>query len=79
MRTQRLCALLLAMVVCSSVLFCWQAEAARPLQLLQQPQDQLAGNDYLILYPAAYDRARSVVVSWLGRLASGPSPRGPGH
>lgn len=79
MRTQRLFAVLFAVMLCGSALFFNQAEAVRPLQVLQLRRERPAGDDYLTLYPAVYDKARTAVVSWLGRLPAGPSPRGPGH
>ncbi|KAG6582005.1 Membrane-associated 30 kDa protein, chloroplastic, partial [Cucurbita argyrosperma subsp. sororia] len=33
----------------------------------------------LEMYPTAYEQAKNTVSCWLGRLSSGPSPKGPGH
>ncbi|KAL9679394.1 hypothetical protein QQ045_017253 [Rhodiola kirilowii] len=37
------------------------------------------GGDYLESYASAYEQTRLRMAGWLQRLASGPSPRGPGH
>ncbi|MQL82722.1 hypothetical protein Taro_015184 [Colocasia esculenta] len=36
------------------------------------------GSSYL-QYPSAYESARSAMAFWMGKLDSGPSPKGPGH
>ncbi|KAL0432906.1 UNVERIFIED_CONTAM: hypothetical protein Slati_2624900 [Sesamum latifolium] len=36
-------------------------------------------SNHLVTFPAVYQNARETMSYWLQRLASGPSPRGPGH
>ncbi|KDP44271.1 hypothetical protein JCGZ_05738 [Jatropha curcas] len=50
-----------------------QVEATRVL-----PEDFASAN-HLETYSSVYEKARSTMACWLGKLASGPSPRGPGH
>uniref|UniRef100_A0A9I9DG49 Transmembrane protein n=1 Tax=Cucumis melo TaxID=3656 RepID=A0A9I9DG49_CUCME len=38
-----------------------------------------ASVNHLEMYPSAYEQAKHTVSCWLGRLSSGPSPKGPGH
>ncbi|KAG5530520.1 hypothetical protein RHGRI_025460 [Rhododendron griersonianum] len=38
-----------------------------------------AGENHLEAYPSMYENAKLTMACWLERLASGPSPRGPGH
>ncbi|KAL8246243.1 hypothetical protein R6Q59_007459 [Mikania micrantha] len=38
-----------------------------------------AGSNHLVTYATAYEKAKNGMSFWLQRLASGPSPRGPGH
>lgn len=48
-------------------------EASRVL-----PEDFARAN-HLQTYTTVYEKAKFTMSCWLGRLASGPSPRGPGH
>ena len=41
--------------------------------------EDLAGAKHLAAYPSMYEHAKETLSCWLERLASGPSPRGPGH
>ncbi|PWA44981.1 hypothetical protein CTI12_AA521590 [Artemisia annua] len=41
--------------------------------------EDLAGANHLATYSTVYEKAQITMSSWLQRLASGPSPRGPGH
>lgn len=42
--------------------------------------EKKAGGDYLLeSYTTGYELTRLRMGSWLQRLSSGPSPRGPGH
>ena len=51
-----------------------RVEAARVLA------DDFAGANHLETYSSSvYEKAKSTMACWLERLASGPSPRGPGH
>ncbi|GFY81322.1 plastid transcriptionally active 4 [Actinidia rufa] len=42
------------------------------------PED-FAGENHLATYPSMYEKAKLSMECWLERLASGPSPKGPGH
>ncbi|OAY37775.1 hypothetical protein MANES_11G128100v8 [Manihot esculenta] len=50
-----------------------KVEATRVL-----PEDFAAAN-HLESYSSVYEKAKSAMGCWLERLASGPSPKGPGH
>ncbi|CAK9149526.1 unnamed protein product, partial [Ilex paraguariensis] len=41
--------------------------------------EDFAGANHLASYPSMYEYAKETLSCWLERLASGPSPRGPGH
>ena len=41
--------------------------------------EDFAGANHLATYSTVYEKAQITMSSWLQRLASGPSPRGPGH
>ncbi|KAI6695980.1 hypothetical protein NL676_023690 [Syzygium grande] len=49
-------------------------EAARAL-----PEDFARENNLVTYSSAVYQRTRYTMSCWLERLASGPSPKGPGH
>ncbi|KAE9608265.1 hypothetical protein Lal_00003450 [Lupinus albus] len=38
-----------------------------------------ASANYLNTYTSAYEETKNTMAFWLQRLASGPSPKGPGH
>ncbi|KAG9142981.1 hypothetical protein Leryth_006253 [Lithospermum erythrorhizon] len=52
------------------------ADAGRPLM-----EPDFAGANHLRSYPSSsiYEQAKDTMSSLLERLASGPSPKGPGH
>lgn len=41
--------------------------------------EDFADSSHLETYPTMYEKAKNSMACWLGRLASGPSPRGRGH
>ena len=41
--------------------------------------ENFAGESHLATYPLIYVKAKDTMTCWLGMLASGPSPKGPGH
>ncbi|MCL7048337.1 hypothetical protein MKW94_024807 [Papaver nudicaule] len=41
--------------------------------------EDFASSNHLVTLPSVYENAKSTMTIWLGRLASGPSPRGKGH
>ncbi|KAJ0467391.1 putative PAMP-induced secreted peptide 1 [Helianthus annuus] len=41
--------------------------------------EDFAGANHLATYSTVYEKAKNGMSFWLQRLASGPSPRGPGH
>ncbi|KAI4324319.1 hypothetical protein L6164_023870 [Bauhinia variegata] len=50
-----------------------RVEASRVLT-----QDFVRGN-HLETYASVYEQTKTTMTFWLQRLASGPSPKGPGH
>ncbi|KAE9604551.1 hypothetical protein Lalb_Chr11g0073031 [Lupinus albus] len=47
-------------------------------RVLLDSQD-FAHDNHLRTYTSAYEQSKKTMASWLQRLASGPSPKGPGH
>ncbi|KVI08035.1 hypothetical protein Ccrd_013598 [Cynara cardunculus var. scolymus] len=41
--------------------------------------EDFAGANHLATYSSVYAKAKKGMCFWLQQLASGPSPRGPGH
>ena len=41
--------------------------------------EDFAGSNHLATYSTVYEKAKTGMSFWLQRLASGPSPKGPGH
>ncbi|MQL83671.1 hypothetical protein Taro_016171 [Colocasia esculenta] len=75
MASRRACVLLLVIAVVGAIAFGREAvvDAAR-----NAPGSFDRGSSYL-QYPSAYESARSAMAFWMEKLASGPSPKGPGH
>ncbi|KAL8547888.1 hypothetical protein ACS0TY_007266 [Phlomoides rotata] len=69
-RTNILLIIIVACIVCMSQV---QVEGARILS------EDFSPPDHLVTFPGMYENARETMSFWLQRLASGPSPRGPGH
>ncbi|GFP97289.1 hypothetical protein PHJA_001873000 [Phtheirospermum japonicum] len=42
-------------------------------------EDYSSQTNHLVTFPRMYENAKEMMSSWLQRLPSGPSPRGPGH
>ncbi|CAL9128160.1 unnamed protein product [Musa textilis] len=63
-------ALLVSAVVASNV---GGVDAARPVP------DCFDGGESYLAYPSTQEKARATVATWMARLPSGPSPKGPGH
>lgn len=74
MASRRAYAFLLVVVVAAVVLSMEGAVA----HAARDAPGYFKGAGYLA-YPSVYGRARSSMASWLEKLASGPSPKGPGH
>ncbi|MQM13748.1 hypothetical protein Taro_046672 [Colocasia esculenta] len=75
MASRRVYAFLLFVAVAAAVLSMEGAvHAARDMPT----PGRFDGGGYLS-YPSVYERARASMACWLEKLASGPSPRGPGH
>ncbi|KAL3724333.1 hypothetical protein ACJRO7_029496 [Eucalyptus globulus] len=69
-----LCKLVIVLLVLATVASHFGVEAARAL-----PDDFARANNLATYSSAAYENARYTMASWLERLPSGPSPKGPGH
>lgn len=41
--------------------------------------EDFAGENHLEAYPSVYENAKLTMACWLERLATGPSPKGPGN
>lgn len=66
-------ALLIIAVMFVAIFSQAQIEATRVLA------EDFAGANHLATYPSVYNKAKYTMACWLERLASGPSPKGPGH
>ncbi|KAE8673888.1 membrane-associated 30 kDa protein [Hibiscus syriacus] len=73
MNSRKLSTLLIIYVISLAVLSHSGVEAARFL-----PED-FAGVKRMDTYSSVYHKAKFAMSYWLQRLASGPSPQGPGH
>lgn len=69
-RTSILLIIFVMYIVCMSRV---QVEGARILS------EDFSQSNRLVTIPRMYDSARETMSFWIQRLASGPSPRGPGH
>lgn len=49
--------------------------AARPVPKCPE----FDGEGPLTAYPSVYEKAKATMETWIARLPSGPSPKGPGH
>ena len=66
--------LVLVFVIFVAIMGQVHVEAARLLT-----EGDFASANHLDTFPSVYAKARDTMSHWLERLASGPSPRGPGH
>ncbi|KAG4180069.1 hypothetical protein ERO13_A10G142000v2 [Gossypium hirsutum] len=73
MNSRKVSTLLMICVISMAVLSDVSVEAARVLR------EDLGNVNHMETYSSVYHKARSTMSYWLQRLASGPSPRGPGH
>ncbi|KAL6957314.1 hypothetical protein U1Q18_050584 [Sarracenia purpurea var. burkii] len=73
MNFQRKTALLIILVTLAVILCHASVGATRVL-----PKD-FAGANHLEAYPSMYEKVKLTMATWLERLPSGPSPKGPGN
>ncbi|XVE84442.1 hypothetical protein DITRI_Ditri17bG0014600 [Diplodiscus trichospermus] len=73
MNSRKVDTLLIILVVLVAILSQVRVEATRVL-----PEDFAKANN-LETYSSVYEKAKFTMSCWFERLASGPSPRGPGH
>ncbi|XWS22165.1 hypothetical protein CRYUN_Cryun29cG0011400 [Craigia yunnanensis] len=73
MNSKEVNTLLIIFVFSIAILSQVRVEATRVL-----PEDFTQAN-HLETYSSVYEKAKFTMSCWLERLASGPSPRGPGH
>ncbi|XVF84323.1 hypothetical protein PTKIN_Ptkin17bG0027700 [Pterospermum kingtungense] len=66
--------LLIIFVISVAILSQVRVEATRVL-----PEGFAKGNHLETYSSSVYEKAKFTMSCWLERLASGPSPRGPGH
>ncbi|KAF7805318.1 putative transmembrane protein [Senna tora] len=68
------------MVVMSALVVMWVGMAVEGSRVLSLREDfGFAGRNHLQTYASVYEQAKTSMSFWLQRLASGPSPKGPGH
>ncbi|KAK8510440.1 hypothetical protein V6N13_100461 [Hibiscus sabdariffa] len=73
MNTRKLTTLLIIFIISVAISSQVRVEAARVLG------EDFAKANHLEAYSSVYEKAKLTMSCWLERLASGPSPRGPGH
>ncbi|MBA0870054.1 hypothetical protein Goshw_007271 [Gossypium schwendimanii] len=73
MNSRKLNTLLIIFVISVAILSHVGVEATRVLA------EDFAKANHLETYSSVYEKAKFTMSCWLERLASGPSPRGPGH
>ncbi|KAE8696306.1 hypothetical protein F3Y22_tig00110676pilonHSYRG00385 [Hibiscus syriacus] len=73
MNSRKLSSLLIILVISVAILSHGGVEATRVLG------EDFARANHLDTYSSVYEKAKFTMSCWLERLASGPSPRGPGH
>ncbi|KAK3204320.1 hypothetical protein Dsin_018366 [Dipteronia sinensis] len=74
MNARKLSTLLIVLVISVAILSHVGVEATRVL-----PEDFASENHLETYSSSVYEKAKATMGCWLGRLASGPSPKGPGH
>ncbi|OVA08797.1 hypothetical protein BVC80_8801g24 [Macleaya cordata] len=74
MNTKQAITFLFVLIIGVAIISQGCVEASRVLS-----SEDFASSNHLATYPSVYEKAKTTMVCWLGRLASGPSPRGPGH
>ncbi|TYG50064.1 hypothetical protein ES288_D10G146000v1 [Gossypium darwinii] len=73
MNSRKLNTLLIIFVISMAILSHVEVEATRVLA------EDFSKANHLETYSSVYEKAKFTMSCWLERLASGPSPRGPGH
>lgn len=79
MSSGKICSLLNLMAVvmiCVGMLMSYKVEGSR---VLSDSGDFARANHIQTYTSTAYEHTKNTVSFWLQRLASGPSPKGPGH
>ncbi|KAL3506827.1 hypothetical protein ACH5RR_032209, partial [Cinchona calisaya] len=74
MNYRKAATLLMVLVIFVAIMSHVHVEAARLLT-----EEASFGANHLDTFPSVYEKAKVTMSYWLERLASGPSPRGPGH
>ncbi|KAF5733903.1 hypothetical protein HS088_TW16G00344 [Tripterygium wilfordii] len=70
---------LLMIILVISVAILSHVGVVQAARVLAESEDVFANANHLETYPSVYDKAKTTMACWLQRLASGPSPKGPGH
>ncbi|KAE8663085.1 hypothetical protein F3Y22_tig00113123pilonHSYRG00270 [Hibiscus syriacus] len=73
MNSRKLSTFLIIFVISVAISSHVRVEATRVLG------EDFAEANHLETYSSVYEKAKFTMSCWLQRLASGPSPRGPGH
>ncbi|KAB2062449.1 hypothetical protein ERO13_A10G141900v2 [Gossypium hirsutum] len=73
MNSRKLNTLMIIFVISMAILSHVGVEATRVIA------EDFAKANHLETYSSVYEKAKFTMSCWLERLASGPSPRGPGH
>ncbi|KAJ1410462.1 hypothetical protein SESBI_21963 [Sesbania bispinosa] len=67
---------LVAVVMFVAIFMSHRVEASR---ILSNSEEFAKANHLQTYTSSAYEQAKNTMAFWLQRLASGPSPKGPGH
>ncbi|KAE8718318.1 hypothetical protein F3Y22_tig00110015pilonHSYRG00150 [Hibiscus syriacus] len=73
MNSRNLSTLLIILVISAAISSRVRVQATRVLG------EDFAKANHLETYSSVYEKAKFTMSCWLERLASGPSPKGPGH
>ena len=81
MNSRKGCTLLnlVAVVVCMAILISHVHSGVEASRVLSDSEDFARASHLHTYTSSAYEQAKSTMTLWLQRLASGPSPKGPGH
>ncbi|KAL6504138.1 hypothetical protein OROGR_026061 [Orobanche gracilis] len=68
--------IILFIIVCLIYIACMSKAHVRATRILSE---DFSETNHLVAFPVMYENAKEKMSYWLQRLASGPSPKGPGN
>ena len=70
---------LVAVVICLAIFMSHNQSGVEASRVLRGSEDFARANHLQSYTSSAYEQAKNTMAFWLQCLASGPSPKGPGH